>query len=101
MLIRKNSSEVWFMKEKVWRVVCLGIAALSGGWLAFYGAAMYLANRFFETEAASIGVIGGADGPTAIFVATTGPDWDMVIAAALLVLGLVGYWWLKHRKPKE
>ena len=45
----------------------LGAAAQLGIFVAFLGA---LALNFNISEAASIGIIGGADGPTAIFVAT-------------------------------
>ena len=49
-------------------------------------------------EASSVGVIGGADGPTAVFVTTatkTNPAvWPTVVIAA--VIGVIV--WLKHRK---
>lgn len=45
----------------------LGAAAQAGIFLTFIGAAML---GFSETEAASIAIIGGADGPTAIFVSS-------------------------------
>lgn len=45
-----------------------------------------------SVDASSVGIIGGADGPTAIFV--TSPDWTeflicAVIVAALLAVGIV------------
>ena len=43
----------------------LGAAAQMGVFAAFFGA---IAMGFTGTEAASIGIIGGADGPTAIFL---------------------------------
>ena len=45
----------------------LGAAAQMGVFAAFFGA---VALGFTGPEAASIGIIGGADGPTAIFLAT-------------------------------
>ena len=56
----------------------LGAAAQMGVFVAFFGAvALNLLNGLFGTtigftgpEAASIGIIGGADGPTAIFLTT-------------------------------
>ncbi len=45
----------------------LGAAAQMGVFAAFFGA---VALGFAANEAASIGIIGGADGPTAIFVTT-------------------------------
>lgn len=41
-------------------------------------------------EAASIGIIGGADGPTALFV--TAPDWTRYLLPCLLIA--VGVWGL-------
>ncbi len=45
----------------------LGAAAQMGVFVAYFGAR---ALGFVDTEAASIGIIGGADGPTAIFLTT-------------------------------
>jgi oxaloacetate decarboxylase beta subunit len=49
------------------RLVLLGAAAQTGIFLTFLGA---LLLSFSPTEAASIGIIGGADGPTAIFLSS-------------------------------
>jgi len=49
------------------RLVLLGAAAQIGVFLTFLGA---LWMGFTPTEAGSIGIIGGADGPTAIFLST-------------------------------
>ena len=97
------------MKESRFRFIFLALAVVTGGWLAWYGAFQFLVNRFLtdgassailtQSEAASIGIIGGADGPTAIMVATTaGPDWDLILAAGLFIVGLVGYFLLRKRK---
>jgi len=48
------------------RTLLLGAAAQSGVMLTFIGASLL---GFTSQEAASIGIIGGADGPTAIFLA--------------------------------
>ncbi|MBI2818949.1 MAG: sodium ion-translocating decarboxylase subunit beta [Acidobacteria bacterium] len=47
------------------KTVLLGAAAQLGVYTAFFGA---LAGGFSPQEAASIGIIGGADGPTSIFL---------------------------------
>ena len=80
------------------RFVCLGAAVLA--LLAGSAVPLYATNlRGF----ASVGVIGGADGPTEIFIA--GPqifDWADVIAAGIvLVLGLIGYLLLRRLPPKK
>lgn len=49
------------------RLILLGAAAQAGIFLTFIGA---LALGFGTKEAAAIGIIGGADGPTAIFLAS-------------------------------
>ena len=36
-------------------------------------------------KAASIGIIGGADGPTAVFV-TGGPDWQNILGLAVIIV---------------
>jgi len=50
------------------KMILLGAAAQIGVYAAFFGA---LALRFTIPEAASIGIIGGADGPTSIFLTST------------------------------
>lgn len=85
-----------------WRFVCLAAAVISGSWLAFYGIIQLLAFRALEGEAASIGIIGGADGPTAVFVTTrTGFDWDVALMAAVFVLGIAGFMILRCGKNKK
>ena len=78
------------------RFVCLGAAVLA----LLLGLLKTVTNlRGF----ASVGVIGGADGPTAIFIA--GPqifDWaDVIAAGVVLVLGLAGYFILRRLPPKK
>ncbi|WMJ82830.1 sodium ion-translocating decarboxylase subunit beta [Oscillospiraceae bacterium LTW-04] len=49
-------------------------------------------------DASSIGIIGGADGPTAIFVA--GKIWPIIVMAGFGAVALIalGVWlFLKHR----
>jgi oxaloacetate decarboxylase beta subunit len=49
------------------KLILLGAAAQAGIFLTFLGS---LALGFAEREAAAIGIIGGADGPTAIFLSS-------------------------------
>lgn len=48
----------------------------------------------------SIGIIGGSDGPTSIFVATNLGFWGRAAGALLAVIavGAVVFWFLKKRK---
>ena len=62
------------------KLVLLGAAAQVGVFLTFFGA-IYL--NFTFAEAGAIGIIGGADGPTAIFLASQlAPDLLGAIAIA-------------------
>lgn len=59
----------------------------------------WVTGVFQEREAASIGIIGDADGPTAIFV--TSPTWThWMLPALLLVLGILGYTRLRKCRRK-
>ena len=49
------------------KMILLGASAQLGVYIAFFGA---LALNFNLAEAASIGIIGGADGPTSVFLAS-------------------------------
>lgn len=77
-------------KRKLLRIVSL--AALTIGILTLTAAAILpLLLTNFTVFSPSVGIIGGADGPTAIVVATTtGIDWDIVIGLLLAVAGIVG-----------
>ncbi len=62
------------------RLILLGAAAQAGIFLTFLGA---LALGFTPEQAGAIGIIGGADGPTAIFLSSKlAPDYLGAIAIA-------------------
>ena len=104
------------MKEYAYRKSPLrylfgAMAVLSGGWLVLYAILQkfgMLLNtlrwNFSPSEAASIGIIGGADGPTAIFVTgvtTFGtPDWDVILVIAILLGSVWAYLRLRRCKQK-
>ena len=51
---------------------------------------MQIRSEFVPNEAYSVGVIGGADGPTAVFV--TAPVWiSYLLPVAALAIGVWGY----------
>lgn len=98
--LREQFGEFVYRKSP-WRYVCLAVAVGCGLWLAWYLGVTWFA-RLLAGQAASLGVIGGADGPTAIFVTSNpGFDWDLVIMGALVVAGVAGYWRLCRCKPKK
>lgn len=52
-----------------------------------------------KTLSSNIGIIGGADGPTAIFVTTSDDFWIYVgVAAAIIVAAVVTVLIIKRRK---
>ena len=75
-----------------------GAAELLGSLIA-WGLMLYYKNTTMNVGmSASIGVIGGADGPTAVFVTT--PGWMHYITPVLLLM--IGIWGLiRLRKRKE
>ena len=69
----------------IWTTICLVIAVI--------GFFVYLTIRQQQELNGALGIIGGADGPTAIIV--SGPGFDvplvmLVIAVAAMVLAVVG-----------
>lgn len=91
-------------RKSPWRWVFFGLACLSGVWLLvrrlFMMSLNILAAISFPVESHSVGIIGGADGPTAVFVTRqVGTDWDLVIMAAVLVVSILAF--LRLRKCKQ
>lgn len=92
-------------RKSPWRFAFLALAALGGLYLLGETASMALVYLMIGSEAASLGVIGGADGPTAIFVTTSvaAPTQEAKLLTALLLLvaGAFGYWRMKRCGPKD
>ena len=89
-------------RKSPWRFLCLAVSGLSAAWLVWYWGVMSLLTGFTIGESASVGIIGGADGPTSIFI-TGSPnvvDWDIVLMVGLLIAGVIGYWRLCRCKGK-
>ncbi len=98
--LNEQMKEFTYVKSP-WRWVCLVVAILCAIGLVWKGIIGLFVYTLTRGESASIGIIGGADGPTAIFVATNpatiGP---IIVPLILLILGLVGFYLLGHRKKK-
>lgn len=90
-------------RKSPWRFVFLAAAVLSGAWLAFYGVLQLLVWYIMNPPgAASVGIIGGADGPTAIFLTSSGgADWDLIIMGVVLITGILGFLRLRRCKAKK
>lgn len=87
-------------KKSPWRWLCLALAVFSGLCLAYKGLAGLLLVLFNKAYNASLGIIGGADGPTAVFVTTNGNLFPSAgIYVLLLAMGIVGF--LALRKIKR
>lgn len=86
-------------RKSPWRFACAAVAAY-GMWnllenLLVQGVALGLSFAIHPGGMAAMGVIGGADGPTAVFVTT--PGWTHWLPACVLTAaGLWGY--LRLRK---
>ena len=52
-----------------------------------------------SVDVAEIGIIGGADGPTSIFI-TASVNWPLIIGIGSIILMSIGFiaWKKKHRK---
>ena len=85
-----------------WRYLCLAMAVVSGLALLFKGGMNLLMAMITRAESQSIGIIGGADGPTAIFVTRTPENtlYGMLLAALVLVMSIVGFYSLGHIRKK-
>lgn len=99
--LNRQLAEYTYQKSP-WRWACLGISILvtviilSGGWLQM------ITWIFSKSISHSIGIIGGADGPTSIFVATSPDAFLLEAAICLLILaaGLFGFFKLGHLRRK-
>lgn len=91
--LNEQMKEYSFVKSP-WRWVFLGVSIFCGACLALGGAAALFSWLLNQSMAASVGIIGGADGPTAIFVTTSqsyGSISRLLIALFFLILGIVGF----------
>ncbi len=88
--LNRQMGEYTFRKSP-WRWAALALAAWGGLMLLSNGVSGLISWLLTQSANAGVGVIGGADGPTAIFItsAPTGMSW--VFWATVLVLGLWGF----------
>ena len=91
-------------RKSPWRFLFAACAAYGAAELIpmIFGCLSYWILRAWAmltpNEAVSVGIIGGADGPTAIFLTT--PVWmHYLLPAAALVVGILGY--LRLRKCRQ
>ena len=85
-----------------WRWACLALVVVSGLAFLYKGLVNLLVAAITFAENQSVGIIGGADGPTAIFV-TQSPDsgvYSMLMSGLILVMSIVGFYYLGHMRKK-
>ena len=91
-------------KQTLLRIASLLMAIISGFNLLCSIAAWLIADvfggiSFNVTKASTIGIIGGADGPTAVFVTATHPNlWELILWLALLAAGIYGFRHFRRQK---
>ena len=89
-------------RKSPWRFFFFGVAAYGAAKILklLLGQLLYWFMQIpMRQETASIGVIGGADGPTAVFV-TSSPATGHIVAVVLLVVGIWGFFRLCRCKKK-
>ena len=99
--LNEQMKEFAYVKNP-WRWACLLLAAVSGLTFLCKGIMNLLVAAITYVENQSVGIIGGADGPTAIFV-TRSPDaanYSMLMSGLILVMSIVGFYYLGHIKKK-
>lgn len=85
-----------------WRWACLALAVISALAFLYKGVLNLLVAAITFAEKQSVGIIGGADGPTAIFV-TQAPEnalYSMLMSALVLLMSIVGFYYLGHMRKK-
>ena len=89
-------------RKSLWRFFFAGVAAYGAAKILklLLGQLLYWFMQIpMRQETTSIGVIGGADGPTAVFV-TSSPATGHIVAVVLLVVGIWGCFRLSRCKKK-
>lgn len=79
-------------RKSPWRFVGLVVALYALWRLLAAGISLGILWRLMHQNSAAVGIIGGADGPTAIFVTATIPAWTKVLLMVVcLALGIWVY----------
>lgn len=96
--------EEYTYKKSPWRFAFLGAAIIGGLYLLGELITMILVYAMTGSEAQSMGVIGGADGPTAIFVTSSADPFTtevkIALSVAALAAGIFGFYKFSRMKRK-
>ena len=92
-------------KGKIWAIVLLIISLLVLIGFLIYPVVIIVESFYFTQSSASMGIIGGADGPTAILVSSnlfSNCIFNLVMSALGLVSFIVSIvYFVKNRKNKN
>lgn len=92
---RTRQMKEFACRKSPWRYLFAALAAYGAAELMGTLVTLWILKREVVLEAATIGVIGGADGPTAIFV--TGPGCaGSILPVAAIIAGIWGFLWLSR-----
>ena len=88
--------------RKILRLMCMGTAVFCGisllGDVAAWIICRFGGISFGISSASTIGIIGGADGPTAVFVtAAASPGWMIFGKLLMLTISLLGWRYFKRK----
>lgn len=100
--LNEQMKEFAYVKSP-WRWAFFALILL-GATALLYGGGIGLTAAILSAALAGqdVGIIGGADGPTAIFVTQArGPAiWQIAAAGAVLLAGVIGFYCLGRRRKK-
>ena len=98
--MEKKKTNVFRILLWILFVVCVivgGMKLASGLWVNVLYLVLRTGVTFSSRKAHSVGIIGGADGPTAIFV--TAPVWaSYLFYGLLLIVGIAGLIYLRRHR---
>ena len=100
MELNEQMKEFAYQKSP-WRWVCLGLVVLCV-LVLLHGGIYGLLTAILTSSQASMGIIGGADGPTAVFI-TTSSDYLLYqygVTLLLLIMGMLGFFALSRIRKK-
>lgn len=100
MELNEQMKEFAYQKSP-WRWVCLGLVVLCV-LVLLHGGIYGLLTAILTSSQASMGIIGGADGPTAVFI-TTSSDYQLYqygVTLLLLIMGMLGFFTLSRIRKK-
>ncbi|MBR2048335.1 MAG: hypothetical protein IJ960_07020 [Oscillospiraceae bacterium] len=87
-------------RKSPWRWAALAAVILGGLMIAYNGLVGLLTHALNAAinSNSSVGIIGGADGPVAIFVTSNPSVEGLLVWLLVLATGLIGWWYFSHMR---